>query len=266
MISYTPFETIHLGPVLIQVWGLSVTLGFGIGILLSYFRAKKANINPDHILNLAFWSFLGGILGSRLLFVFGDLKYFLRNPLEIFALWHGGMSIFGGILLAILFNLLYIKRKKLNFWQLADLVSPGLALGLAIGRIGCFLIHDHIGKVMQKPYFWGMNYFGEIRHEIALYLILSNFLLFLVLMILSRYIKKEGVLFLIFLLWYSLARLSIDSLRDFEIRYYGLMVSQWISIFLILAVLYLFVRKFILKNLKSKIQITNQIRNPNNKK
>ncbi|MEW6407606.1 MAG: prolipoprotein diacylglyceryl transferase [Patescibacteria group bacterium] len=242
MIQYTPLEIIHLGSIPIQTWGLLVALGFLVGTLFSYFRAKKANINPDHILNLAFWSLLGGILGSRLLFVFGDLKYFLENPLEIFSLWHGGMSIFGGVLLAILFDLLYIKRKKLNFWQLADLVSPGFALGLAIGRAGCFLIHDHIGKVMQKPYFWGINYFGEIRHEVALYLILSNFLLFLVLLALPRYIRKEGLLFLIFLLWYSIARFFIDSLRDFEVRYYDLMISQWIAIVIVVLVVVCFLK------------------------
>lgn len=243
MFSYYPLETIKLGPIPIQVWGLLVALGFLVGTLFSYFRAKAKKIHPDHILDLAFWSLLGGILGSRLLFVFGNLKYFLGNPLEIFSLWHGGMSIFGGILLAILFDFLYIKRKKMNFWQLADLISPGLALGLAIGRIGCFLIHDHIGIVMKKPHFWGINYFGEIRHEISLYLILSNFLLFLAILILQKYLKKRGQLFLVFLLWYSIARLILDNLRDFEVRYYGLMISQWIAIAVIIIVVVYFLKK-----------------------
>lgn len=238
MLSYFPLETINLGFFSIKTWGVFVALGFGGGLLFTYFHVKKLKQEyRAHLLNLGFWALLGGISGSRLLFILGDLKYFFENPKEIFQLWHGGMSIFGGILLAIFFCYLYIKKHKLNFWQIGDLLSPGLALGLAIGRIGCFLIHDHLGVVMKTPRPWGINYFGEVRHEISLYLILSNFLLFLGTWIFSRYIKKEGVLFLIFLLWYGGSRLLIDSLRDFETRYYGLMISQWLALAIIIFVL-----------------------------
>lgn len=257
MLQYIPFETIKLGPIPIQVWGLFVVLGFGAGILFSYFRAKKIYSESvssgvekrsreitEHIFNLGFWALLGGIVGSRVMFIFYDFKYFLENPLNIFKVWHGGMAIYGGVLLAMLFCYLYIRKHKLNFWQLSDLLAPGLALGLVVGRIGCFLIHDHIGYVMKILRFWGINYFGEIRHEIALYLILSNFLLFLALLILQKFIKKQGQLFLVFLLWYSIARLLIDSLRDFEVRYYNLMISQWIAIVVIIvAIIYLFKRQ-----------------------
>lgn len=243
MISYFPIETVYLGPVPIRVWGLFVALGFLAGILLSRFLAKKDKALQRHIINLGFWSFLGGIVGSRLLFILTDLKYFFNNPVEIFQIWHGGMSILGGLLLAIFFGFLYVRRHRLNFWKLGDLMAPGLALGLVVGRIGCFLIHDHIGKIMTTPRFWGVNYFGEIRHENALYLIISNALMFVFLLILRHFTKKEGMVFLGFLAWYSLARLCLDFFRDFEVKYLNLTDAQWFSIailtFLFLYLLFL---------------------------
>ena len=253
MISYFPIEIIHLGPIPIRAWGLLVALGFLVGILFSRFLARKDKNLQEHIVNLGLWSLLGGIFGSRLLFILTDFKYFLNNPIEIFQIWNGGMSIVGGLILAILFNYLYIQKHKLNFWKLGDLIAPGLALGLAIGRVGCFLIHDHVGTVMAVPHFWGINFEGQIRHENALYLILSNALMFVFLLILRHFAKKEGMVFLGFLAWYSLARISLDFFRDFEVKYFNLTDAQWLSIGIILfAFFYLIFLKLKMQSSKRK--------------
>lgn len=262
MIPYKPIETINLGFLSLKVWGFMVALGFLAGFLLAIFEAKRKNIKSDHIFNLGFYSLFGGIVGSRLLYVIFDWKYYSVNFWESFKIWQGGMVFHGGFFLAFLLDYIYIKRKKLNFWQIADLIVPCLALGIFIGRIGCFLIHDHLGITMKNPHFWAINYFNQPRHEIGMYLSLNGLLMFLFFWFIRKRIKKVGLLFCLFLLWYSLVRFFVDYLRDFEIRYLGLMPVQYISIIVFLFVLCLIFKKYIYGKRtttttnKSKIQST----------
>jgi phosphatidylglycerol:prolipoprotein diacylglycerol transferase len=244
MIPYKIFETIPLGPFKIQVWGLMVALAFLSAFFLAIAEAKRKKINRDHVINLTFYLLLGGILGGRLSFVLVHLDFYLKNFWEIFKIWQGGMIFYGGALLAFLFGFLYIKKHRLNFWQIADLTAPSLALGLFVGRIGCFLIHDHLGKTMKHPMFFGIDYFGEVRHEPALYELVFGLLMFLVLWFIRKRIKKEGLLFLIFLFSYSVVRFFIDYFREFDERLLGLTGSQYVSLVLFFLALWFLLFKF----------------------
>jgi len=238
MIPYKVFETISLGPIKIQVWGLMVALAFLFALFLGNDRSKKEKIKQDHILNLAFYLLLGGILGGRLSFVLVHFDFYLKNFWEIFKIWKGGMIFYGGGILAFLFGLLYIKKHHLKFWQIADLVTPSLAFGIFFGRIGCFLIHDHLGKIMKHLMFFGINYFGETRHEPALYESVFGLLTFFVLWAIRKKTKKEGMLFIIFLLSYSVVRFFIDYFRELDSRLLGLTGSQYVSLVLLFIAIY----------------------------
>ena len=244
MIPYLLFEKIDLGPISIQVWGLFVVLAFCFALFIAYHEAKRLKISSRHIFNLGAYSLLGALVGARLFYVAVHWNFYYRNFLDIFKIWQGGLILYGGAIFAFLIDLMYIRKHKLNFWQIADLAAPAVAFGLFVGRIGCFAIHDHLGKVMDRPWPWGINYFGEIRHETALYSALNGLLMFLGMWMIRKRIKKEGVLFLIFLVWYSVARFIIDAFRDFDIRVWGLTGSQYISIILFLVAAYLLLFRF----------------------
>jgi len=189
-----------------NTWGLCVGLAFVAGL---FYVLSQKKANSVDILNLALLSFFGTVAGSALF-------YFL-----LFGYW-GGFVFYGGLFGGLLFGWLYIFYKKLNFWFLAVLVSPAIALGIFIGRIGCFLINDHLGTITNLP--WGILWpDGVIRHPIALYSSLNGLILFFLL----KSIKKNR--FLIFLIYYAASRFLLDFLRV-DPRWWELTISQLVSL------------------------------------
>lgn len=191
---YFSFTQIQLGPITLYSWGLMVGLAFVIGYWLALREAKKKEIDQNKIFWLAILIFLGSILGARL----GSLFLFEIN----------GLMFYGGLFGALIVGVFYIKKAKLDFWEILDVLAPSLALGIFIGRIGCFLINDHMGTVTNLP--WAILWpDGILRHPIALYLSLNGLILFLVLWFLRKKLQKPGQLFIFFLVYYSLSRFLI---------------------------------------------------------
>ncbi len=234
MIPYRVYDKITLGPITIYTWGLMVGIAFIVGLFLALKEAKRKGVEADKIINLAILILIGSFLGARSVYIFQYLDYYLANPLDILKVWQGGVVFYGGLGGALLFGWFYIKKSKLNFWEVADIVAPATALGIFIGRIGCSLINDHIGSITALP--WGIKYIdGALRHPVAEYLSLSGLILFFFLWMIRRKIKKVGMLFLIFLLWYSLARFFLgftrcNDLPVCDLRWWGMTFSQWGSI------------------------------------
>ena len=128
----------RLGPITIYTYGIFVAIGFLAAFTLILREAKKEGLFLNLISDLVFWMVISGIIGARLLYVIYEFPSFLKKPLTIFALWKGGLVFIGGVVGGLLTMIIYVKRKKLDFWQLVDIFAPGLALGEAFGRIGCF--------------------------------------------------------------------------------------------------------------------------------
>ncbi len=231
MIPYFTFEYINLGPVKIFVWGLFQALAFVLAWFVANYLAKERKINTGHILNLVLLSLIGGFVGGR---IFYAIQYFseYKNIWDIFKVWEGGMVFYGGLFLAFILDFIYIWKKRIDFWKIADILVIALSFGLFVGRIGCFMIHDHLGIVMQRAWFFGLNMEnGVIRHETAMYESLLCLLFFIIFWFLRKKIKTDGIIFASFLVWYSLFRfLIIDMFRSFDVRYYNLTISQWLSI------------------------------------
>jgi len=129
---------IRIGPITIYTYGFWVAIGFFAALALILKEAKRENLSPAIISDLAFWTVASGIIGARLVYIIYDLPHFLKHPLEIIAFWKGGLVFIGGLFFGLLASFFYVRRHHLKFWQLADLIAPGLALGQAFGRIGCF--------------------------------------------------------------------------------------------------------------------------------
>lgn len=249
MIPYYILDHFSVGPITINIWGFFVALGFIIGLLVVLKEAKRKKVDQNEVLNLAIVLFVSAFVGTRLLHVIVFWRDFTDNFLDIFRVWNGGAIYYGGFLGAILGGAIYVKIKKLDFWKMADVFAFGLPLGYAVGRIGCFLIHEHIGRLMSKPYPWGIEYYDGVRHETTLYSILSGLIIFIILIFWGNKINFNGKIFLIFLILYSISRFVIDIFRAVDLAesdprfLLGMTISQIISLILLFSSIILLLRK-----------------------
>jgi len=245
MIPYFQFDTIHIGSISIYVWGLFQAFAFLAAWIVGRHLCKEKKIDTDHILNLIIICLIAAFIGARFFYVVENIKDY-DNFWDFLRVWQGGMVFYGGFIFAFVAGLWYIKWKKLDFWKMADIVAICMAIGLFVGRMGCFMIHDHLGVVMEKAWPWGVvMQDGLVRHETSLYASLSGLIIFIILWFLRKRIKIDGVLFGVFLMWYSLIRFFvIDWFRDFVIRYGNLTISQWISIPLFTVGLIIIITRF----------------------
>ncbi len=226
-LQYHSFISWKFGPLTIQSYGLFVAIAFLAGIFLAVKEAKKRKINAGQVYDLSFYILIGGIVGARAAHVI-EYWHNFGSFIDVFNIWQGGMSFFGGFLGALLLAFVYIKAKKLDFWGYVDLFTPSLVLGHAIGRIGCILGDGgHVGRLTAMP--WGFLVDGEVRHVTAYYSLVFLILLFVFLFkVKDKKIIKEnaGSLFLAYLLAYSAGRFVIDLFRA-DPTYAGLTITQW---------------------------------------
>jgi len=213
-----------------------VGLGFLIGYWLALIRAKQKGIDQDKIFKLTLLVFLGSIIGARLSY----LLQFNRWT-EFFLFKASGLMFYGGLLGALLISWFYFKKNKEEFLEIADLLSPSIALGIFIGRIGCFLIKDHPGAITNLP--WAIQWpDGILRHPVALYLSLNGLVLFLILWFSRNRLQKSGQLFAIFLIYYSFSRFFLEFTRVGDPQIFNLFISQWISLVILIGV-FVFLKK-----------------------
>lgn len=243
-LPFTKITHIPLGPITIQAWGLMVAIGVLAGLWVARLEAKRRKVSYDLVFDALFGMVVSGVVGSRLIYVLLFWRNFTEAPWRAFYIWEGGMVFLGGFLVAVAFLVWFVRRHKLGFWRMADLFAPSLALGLFFGRIGCFLIGDHIGSPMGCSCAWGSVLNGETqrRHEPSLYLMISNLLLFVLLWNLRTRLKKPGQLAMVFFIWYGVMRFILDFFRASDLplglsdpRFWGWTSSQLVSVVLFFA-------------------------------
>lgn len=160
---------LKIGPVEIHYYGMMYAIAFILGLYIAKKMAREKNVDENLIENYAFIALISGLIGGRLYYVLFNLNFYLKNPLEIPAVWHGGMAIHGGIIGGIIGTIIYGKIKKINPFFLGDFAAAPLILGQAIGRIGNFMngeIHgvptftpfSVIFSLKPKFYEWYSNY------------------------------------------------------------------------------------------------------------
>lgn len=242
MLPYAYIPTINLGPITIQVWGLMVSLG----ILTALFIAKKIlarrGIKDDNLITLTVWVILAAFLGARLAYaIFYEPRFFAADPLEFFRIWHGGFSSFGGFAGGAIVGIAYIRRNKLPAWIYTDAILTALPWGWAIGRVGCFLIHDHPGTLTSS--ILSVKYPGGARFDLGFIEILNGISTGLVILIAKKFFKKDGAAIMFGILWYSIVRFFTEFLRAQDIagadaRYLGLTPAQYGSVVLAAGAVY----------------------------
>ncbi|MBF0344180.1 MAG: prolipoprotein diacylglyceryl transferase [Nitrospirae bacterium] len=221
MLSYPEISPyiLKLGPLQIRWYGFMYLAGFVSSYMLVLYQVKKRqlDIDKEDVENLYLYLIIGLIAGARLGYiVFYNLSYYISNPLELIAVWHGGMSFHGGLAGALMGGGFYCKRRKIDFWLMADLLIVTAPVGLALGRLGNFINGELYGRPTTVP--WGMvfPYAGSMpRHPSQLYeFFLEGFVLFSVLWFAKDRSKTKGALLLVFIMLYGFFRFIVEFFRE----------------------------------------------------
>jgi phosphatidylglycerol:prolipoprotein diacylglycerol transferase len=217
------------GPFSIYAYGLMLALAFIASSTLAAHKARSENIRPDTIINLSFIVAISGIIGARIFYVATNLNDYLKNPLEIIMLRHGGLSWFGGLILGSIAGIVYIRNRKLPIFKILDLMMPFVALAQAIGRIGCLLNGCCFGKVSKFGIYFAVH--NQVLIPTQLYSSLILIFIFIVLRILQDRPHKPGEIFFLYLALYSLKRFFIEFWRaDNPTIIFNLTLFQVLSI------------------------------------
>jgi phosphatidylglycerol---prolipoprotein diacylglyceryl transferase len=218
-----------IGPFVVYSYGLMLAVAFIFTSSLAVRQAGKHGLNPDAVFNLCFLTFIFGIVGARALYVIENIHYYLKNPFEMIMLQRGGLSWFGGLILGVISSVVYLRIKKIPVYKALDLLSPFIALGQAIGRIGCLLNGCCFGKVSDYGIYCPVH--DSVLVPTQIYSSLALLLIFIALRFLQDRPHKEGAIFFSYLMLYSVKRFFIEFWRaDNAIIIFGLTLFQLLSI------------------------------------
>lgn len=212
---------LKIGPLQIHWYGVAYVVGLAVGIwiLNKLNKKQKAFKDLNQIFDFAFWLFIAGvILGGRLGYIlFYNLSYYIAHPTKIWAIWEGGMSFHGGLILSAIVAYIYCKKKKIDFIKAADLVVIPGALALMFTRLANFINGELIGRVIENPYCkWLGVDFGDglMRYPSQLFQSVSSLILFLILFLIFRTKPKKGILLFSYLALYGLFRFITEFYRE----------------------------------------------------
>jgi phosphatidylglycerol:prolipoprotein diacylglycerol transferase len=237
-------ELFKISLLTVHTYGVLVAAGFLLGLGLAVRQAGKEGIPPNKIVDIGFYILLSALIGSRLFYVMINASHYMKNPLDIFKVWEGGLVFYGGLLLAVPTVLWYVKKNTLGVWNIADMFAPSLAIGHAIGRVGCFYSGCCYGKPAEGlP--WAVTFtdpqslalIGVPLHPTQLYESLGEFIIFFMLIILRKYKSFNGQLFMTYIILYSVLRFIVEFFRGDAARGFIsplISLSQGVSILMFL--------------------------------
>ena len=256
MLIHPQFDPIafSLGPLAVRWYGLMYLLAFVLFIVLGRIRARRSpelGFDAQALDDMLFYGVLGVVLGGRLgQVLFYEPGYYFSHPLEIFAVWKGGMAFHGGFLGVLVAMALWARKTGRNFWQVTDFVAPLVPLGLATGRIGNFINGELWGRVADASLPWAMVFpqvDAQPRHPSQLYQFAGEgVLLFLLLWFYSARPRPRMAVSGLFLIGYGALRFLAEYFREPDAGIFGLSYSvsmgQWLSLPMIAIGIYLFIR------------------------
>ncbi len=242
---------VDLGPIQIYWYSIFIFIGLLVASILIFKEARRRNIDEDFLVNLIFNTIIIGLIGARLYYVLFNLPYYIANPIEIFAIWNGGLAIHGGIFAALIFIIIYCKKHEVNCLQILDIMVVGLIIGQAIGRWGNFFNGEAYGQItsleelkeQQIPMFIinGMYILGEYRQPTFFYESTWCLSGFLAMLIIRKYkYLKRGQLTGFYLFWYGFGRFLIESMRTDSLMLGSLKMAQIVSIVFVIVGIILF--------------------------
>ena len=223
----------------VRWYGILIGLGFMLGILISYLRAPKMNIKPDHVLDFCIFMIPFSIIGARIYYVIFEWDYYAGDIKKMLDIRAGGLAIHGGLIVGIIVCILVCRYHKIKVFDMLDLMFPQVALGQAIGRWGNFFNSEAHGGPTDLP--WGIMVDGVKVHPTFLYESIWCFLLFFFLLFVSRNKKFPGQIVLLYGILYSVERFFVESLRTDSLMIGPFKQAQVLSLFVIILCLSIYI-------------------------
>lgn len=256
-LAYIPSPTISqfsIGPVTIHIYALCILMGIVLAVWITTTRWKKLGGNFDQVLDITLVSVPAGIIGARLYHIITTPERFFGPDgdwAEMFRIWNGGLGIWGGVLFGALAAWAWCRHKHYPMALLADAIAPGLLVAQAVGRLGNWFNQELYGAPTTLP--WGLKLnmegtaighseqcydgatcpSGTLFHPMFLYEMIWNLIgAAIIAYIGSKAMKKlkAGSLFAVYIMWYTLGRTWIESLRiDYAHEFLGVRINVWVS-------------------------------------
>lgn len=241
-----PIGGFELGPLDVRFYGILIAFGAYLALQWTVRRYEEMDGDPAVAERAALAAILFGFLGARIGYVIPRFDRFIDTPLSIFAIWEGGLAIFGGLVAGTLAVIIVTRRGGGDVARMADAVAPGLPLAQAIGRWGNYFNQELYGRPTDLP--WALEVdartdrFRDVYpeattfHPTFLYESLWNAVLVVVLVRLDRRrVLPRGALILVYAVGYGLGRFLVELLRiDVAERYFGLSRNNWLALLLVL--------------------------------
>lgn len=243
---------LRLGPIAVHWYGLTYLAAFGLFLFLGRLRLRHRPFaglgahkvwSPSDVEDILFLGVMGVVAGGRLGYcVFYKSAYYLSHPLEVLAVWQGGMSFHGGMLGVIVAMLWFARSRGRPWLQVADFVAPCVPTGLAAGRFGNFLNGELWGRLADPELPWGMVFRGAgdlPRHPSQVYqFFLEGLLLFILLWLYARRQRAQGQVAAAFLIGYGVLRFVVEFFREPDAHLgllsLGLSMGQWLCVPMVL--------------------------------
>jgi phosphatidylglycerol:prolipoprotein diacylglycerol transferase len=222
-----------------HTYGLLIVIAFLTAMQLAGRAAQRAGLDRERVMDLCFWILVCAMVGSRILFILVNWDEYARNPQDVFAIWKGGFVFYGGFIAAVLVSAWYMRKHHMSFFPNADAIIPSVAIGHAIGRIGCFSAGCCWGGACDPHLPWAakfppesLAYQSQIAtgliqrgalhtipiHPTQLYEALGELCIFVVLTLWASRKRFHGELLALYLMLYAPLRATIETMRGDEER------------------------------------------------
>lgn len=225
-------------------YAIFIIVGMLLGIHICAKEAKRRGWDEDIVYDFMILAIPIAILGARLYYVAFEWDQYGGDIAKILDIRSGGLAIHGGLLAAVIVGIVYGKRKKINFFELADICMPGVAMGQAIGRWGNFVNQEAHGGETTVP--WAILVDGKSVHPTFLYESIGDFIIcFFLLYYAQKHQKNRGEIFMLYMILYGALRFFVEGFRTDSLMFLNLRVAQLVSLVgVVIGVLgFIFIRK-----------------------
>jgi phosphatidylglycerol:prolipoprotein diacylglycerol transferase len=229
----------QIGPVQLGWHGIFSMLALVAGVWIGLWRAKQLGIDVDRMASGVGWAIAGAVVGARLFHVLDHVPYYAQHPLEILAIWQGGIAVYGGFVGGVVTGAFVAWKMGLPVWRCLDAAAVGMLVGQAIGRIGCFINGDAWGAPTGCPcgvVYWHEHallppeLIGVPTHPYPLYEILAVAGLLALLWAMRGRHDRPGTAFLVTTIGYGLVRFGLSFVRQESVIVLGLQEAQIIAV------------------------------------